>query len=117
MQRLSLIQKIVLLVLVPCGLAGQSVPQGTIYVESLKRVQAFKTAVTLGVVSNSSNLIAAISQEKVLKVFDANTLTERWATPVPEVTLSTLQFSPDGNLLLAGTSDGQLLGWNTQQGT
>ncbi len=117
MQRLRTIQKIILLVLLPCGLVGQSAPQGKIYVELLKRVEAFKTAVTLGVVSNSSNLIAAISQEKVLKVFDANTLAERWATPVPEGSLSALQFSPDGSLLLAGTSDGQILGWNTQQGT
>lgn len=104
---------IVLLVL-SCSL-GRA--QGDIYLDPVKAVTAFPSAVRAGTGSSPEQLIAVFSQEKIIKLYNANDLTERAALPAGNALITCVLLSKQSSLLFSAGVTGQIDRWDISKKT
>jgi len=90
--------------------------QQSLYIQEMKSVESFsKGPVFRGAVS-STNLVAVASLDKIVKLYDGLTLTERISMSGMTNRISGMSFTESGQTLVIVTSDGQLSLWNTENG-
>ena len=82
--------------------------QQELYVEQLQSVEAFKGPVMRGAVSTKANLLAVLSREKILKLYDISSLKEK-SSPINMPTqMNAMSFSASGKTLALGAIDGKV---------
>jgi WD40 repeat protein len=82
--------------------------QQELYVEQLQSVEAFKGPIMRGAVSSKANLLAVLSREKILRLYDIPSLKEK-SSPISTPThMNALSFSASGKTLALGAIDGQV---------
>jgi uncharacterized caspase-like protein/WD40 repeat protein len=88
--------------------ATVSYSQQELYVEQLQSVEAFKVPISRGAISFKASLLAVVSPEKSLKVFDLLSLKEKTSLASMPVRVNALSFSASGQTLALGASDGKI---------
>jgi WD40 repeat protein len=82
--------------------------QQELYVEQLQSVEAFKGPVMRGAVSTKANLLAVLSREKILKLYDISSLKEKSSSISMPTQMNAVSFSASGKTLAFGAIDGKV---------
>jgi hypothetical protein len=93
-----------MVIVVACAFARQE----KIYVEQIQSIESVKAPVMQVAVSTKANLIAVLSQERIVKLYDVPSLKEKSAASHVAITVNAISFSASGKTLALGASDGQV---------
>jgi WD40 repeat protein len=97
--------------------AAVAYSQQELYVEQLQSVEAFKEPVIRGAVSSKAGLLAVLSREKILRLYDIPSLKEK-SSPISTPThMNALSFSASGKTLALGAIDGKVYLFDVTTGT
>jgi uncharacterized caspase-like protein/WD40 repeat protein len=77
-----------------------------IYVEQTQSVDAVKASIDFCAFSSKAKMLAILSSEGIIKLYDIPTLKERSVVPPVPVHINTLAFSSSGQTLVLGGADG-----------
>ena len=94
------------------ALSLPAIAQQEIYVEALHRAGASTAPIRMGTAYGAGGMIAVASDEKSIKLYDANTLAERVTLTGIESPVSSLILSKDGKTLISARTNGQITWWN-----
>lgn len=91
--------------------------QKPLYTEQAGSVEASKAPIARVAFSPTAGLLAAVSTDNFVRLFDLATLKARVSLPDLTSRVTALAFSTSGQSLVTGAADGQISVWNAPQGT
>ena len=77
-----------------------------LYIDQLQSVEAVKGSIDICAVSLKAKLLAILSSEGLVKLYDIPTLKEKMVLPGVPVHINTLSFSSSGQMLALGAANG-----------
>jgi uncharacterized caspase-like protein len=82
--------------------------QDELYVDRLSSIDAFNASITRGAVAQRANLLAVISSEKTLRLYQIPSLKEKSSLINLPSAINDISFSASGSMLALGAADGQV---------
>ncbi|HLF19150.1 MAG TPA: hypothetical protein VI704_00005, partial [Bacteroidota bacterium] len=106
--------------LIPCVLGilltSNAPSQQNLYVQPMNSVESFSKAPVLRGAVSATGQVALASTDRIVKVYEGGTLTERLSITGVTNRVAALSFTESGQTIVTATSDGVLSLWNAKTG-
>lgn len=90
--------------------------QKELYVEQLHSVEAFKGPILRSAISLKTNLLAVLTRDKTIRMYDLSSLKEKSSSINTSAQINALSFSASGKTIALGAIDGQVYVYDVTTG-